>query len=150
MGRLNWGFAILLAFAIGCGGGQKAADEPDNGGGWLEDSEPEYEQADDTLVPPEKFDEINETLTKRGPHVSRCFGKALETGALPKSTKGTIIIGLTITPAGKPTDVKVLPASSIKEQGFATCVIGEVKDGRFPTLPKSVETSYTYKLERDY
>jgi len=143
-------WVVVVAMAIGCGGSKQQAEEPTQQGGWLEDSEPEYEPADDTLVPPEKFDEINHVLQRRAPHVSRCFGKVLEDGGLPKNTKGTVVVGLSIAPDGSASNVRVLPGSSIKNDQLSECVVGEVGNARFPTLPKEVDTSYAYQLERDY
>jgi len=148
---LATGVAIFaLAVAVGCGGSKKEANEPDGEGGWLKDSEPEYAPADDTLVPPEKYDEINNVLQRRGPHVERCFGKVLEEGGLPKSAKGTVVLQLTVQTDGAATDVKVLPSSTLKNEELYDCVRAEIHDARFPTLPKPVQTSYTYMFDRDY
>lgn len=151
MRHTTFSLALAFVFAVGCGGSQKAGEEQESSGGWLKDSdEEEYEETDDVLVPPEKYDEINAALAKKGAAVSRCFAKAIEDGGVSKNTKGTIVISLGIKPDGKATGVKVLPASSIKNDGLSECVIEQIASCRLPTLPKQVDTSYTYKLERDY
>lgn len=150
MRRTTCSIVVLLVFAVGCGGSQKPAEDEESSGGWLKDSEEEYEEVDDVLIPPEKYAEIKQALKRKGPAVSRCFAKAIEQGKISKNTKGTIIVGLGILPSGKATDVKVLPASSIKSDMVTDCVVKEIKTCRLPTLPKRVDTSYAYKLERDY
>lgn len=150
MRRTTFSMTVLLVFAVGCGGSQKPAADEESSGGWLKDSEQEYEDIDDVLVPPEKYDEINQVLLKKGPAVSRCFAKAIEDGRVGKNTKGTIVISLGIRPDGKAIGVKVLPASSIKNGELYDCVVEQIESARLPTLPKRVDTSYTYKLERDY
>jgi len=151
MRRTTFSMVVLLVFAVGCGGSQKSGDDEKSSGGWLEDSdENEYEEANDVLVPPEKYDEITQALTRKGPAVSRCFAKAIEEGKVDKNAKGTVIVSLGIQPDGKATNVKVLPASSIKSEMVTDCVIEQISSCRLPTLPKTVQTTYTYKLERDY
>jgi len=142
--------AGLIAFACGCGGGQKTGDGDDGEGFKLEDRGPEYEPVDDVMIPPEKYDEVNRALEKRGPGVSRCFAAAIEAGEVGKNEKGTVVVGVGVTPAGKATDVKVLPTSSLKKPGLSACVVEYIEATRFPTLPKRLDTTYAYKLVRDY
>ena len=145
---------ILLAAVVACaacgGGDKKEADEPEPFTLQEDPDALEYEDVDDTMVPPEKFDEINLAMERRGPRVSRCYADAIESGALDRNAKGTVVVGLTILPSGQPQGVKVLPASSLKNDTVSACVVDEIGRVRFTTLPKSMPYTYTYKLERDY
>lgn len=144
----RWALAFVLAAA--CGGSQKAADEPvvDDDEEEVADDE-EEDTGDDVMVEPEKLEDLQRTMERRSPRVSRCYADALEAGELKPSDRGEVTVGLTVTESGKATNVRVLQ-SSIKSKMVEDCVLEEVRSARFTTLPKPVEFSYTYKLERDY
>ncbi len=151
--RLMGATLAVCLMSWGCGGsGKKAAEEPvqPEDGALEEDDEPDYEPVDDTLVPPEKFDAINQSMNRKGPAVSRCFADAIQEGRVSKNSKGTITVALVVTKGGDPKDVKVLPSSTIREKAMEGCVIDEIKHTRFTTLPKDLDFTYTYRLERDY
>jgi hypothetical protein len=140
----------LIVLAAGCGGKQKVDESERREPFRLQETDPEYEDADDVLVPPEAFDEIDRELRRRSPAVSRCFAALLEDDKLPKAAKGRVIVAMKISAQGKAQDVHVLPASTIRHDELDECVIKEVRAARLPTLPKMIDFSYTYQLERDY
>lgn len=128
-----------LTAALGCGGGQT---EPAAPGQPVADS-----QSDDTLIPEEKYDEIKATFDRKMGMVSRCHVEGVESGDVDRSEKGHVTVGLTIQPDGSPTDVRVME-SSFKSAKVGDCVVRQVSGWTFSTLPKPLETSHTYVLDR--
>jgi hypothetical protein len=135
-----------LAQAIACGGSGKTSPVR-AGGPAMAASDPD--DGDGIMVPPEKFDELNQVMSRRRPVVSRCFAAAIEDGKLDKNAKGTVTLGLVVKEDGSPREVRVLE-STLKSGAVETCVVKEIARARFTTLPKPVEFSYTYQFERDY
>ncbi|RMH42203.1 MAG: hypothetical protein D6689_08885 [Deltaproteobacteria bacterium] len=139
---------MIGVWATACGGSQQPEREPPPP---PPDAAPAaYDDVDDTLVDPMTIDEINLALERRAPQVSRCYARAIESGALPRTAKGVVVVELTIARDGSPQDVHVLPASTLKAPPLADCVVREIRDARFPSLPKPLPMTYSYKLERDY
>ncbi len=142
MRRSTWVGAALvlgLAAALGCGGGQAepaAPAEPVAGG-----------QPDDALIPEEKYDEIEGTFARKAAMVSRCHVEGVEAGDVERTEKGHVTVGLTIQPDGSPANVRVME-SSFKSANVGDCVVRHVSSWSFPTLPKPLETSHTYVLDR--
>jgi hypothetical protein len=137
--------AVAAAFVGGCGGGQKSAPPAEAAAPPATDEEGD----EDVLVPPEKFDEINQVLTRKQPVVSRCFSTAMEDGKIDKDAKGTVTVGLKISTGGEARDVRVTE-STLKSSVVEECVVKEIGEARFSAMPKQVEYSYTYRFERDY
>ncbi|HTE56175.1 MAG TPA: AgmX/PglI C-terminal domain-containing protein [Kofleriaceae bacterium] len=125
---------------VGCGGGQQQAEPA---------GEPALErgQIGDQLIPDEKYDEIKATFDRKATSVSRCYVEGVEAGEVDRSDKGHVTVGLTINPDGSPSDVRVME-SSFKSSKVGDCVVRHVSGWTFTTLPKSLETSHTYVLDR--
>jgi hypothetical protein len=142
MRRCTWVGAALvigLAAASGCGGGQAAPAAP---------AQPVADTSnDDALIPEEKYDEIEGTFARKAAMVSRCHVEGVESGDVDRSEKGHVTVGLTIQPDGSPTDVRVME-SSFKSAKVGDCVVRHVSSWTFSTLPKPLETSHTYVLDR--
>lgn len=131
--------AAALAALCGCGGGQAPAET-----GPASTAEPSGESA---LIPEEKYDEIEATFDRKTGTVSRCHVEGIESGDVDRSEKGHVTIGLTINPDGSAADVRVME-SSFKSSKVGECVVRMVSGWTFPTLPKPLETSHTYVLDR--
>lgn len=142
MRRCTWvGAALIigLAAALGCGGGQPEPAVP---------AQPVAESSsDDALIPEEKYDEIEGTFARKAAMVSRCHVEGVEAGDVERTEKGHVTVGLTIQPDGSPADVRVME-SSFKSAKVGDCVVRHVSGWTFPTLPKPLETSHTYVLDR--
>lgn len=136
--------ALLLAgIAIGCGG--KHADTTPTTGGGAGGETAERASGGDQ-VSPETMDEINRSLDRKRPIVSRCLAIAVDNKELPKNSSGKITLEIVISPAGKAEDVKIV-RSTLESKTLTSCVIHHVEEIQFPQLPKRYETSYTYGFE---
>ena len=132
--------ALLLMLASGCGGGQQEVVESPGG----EAAEGEQESGGE-LIPEEKYEEINATFDRKTGSVSRCYGEGDESG--DPDRKGHVTVRLTINRDGTTSNVKVLE-TSFKSSKVGECVVRLVKGWTFPTLPRPLETSHTYVLDR--
>jgi hypothetical protein len=134
---------VVIAMLLAACGGKKTPKsmpdpEPDNNVG--------NSSSNNTMIPGDKIDEIQRLLDRRRETVSRCLTFAINNKDLPKSTRGRVTLGITVTPSGKPGDVKVLK-TSIDSKSLNDCVVGKVKETVFPEIPKAYETTYTYTFE---
>lgn len=136
--------AVLLA---ACGGGKKGDTKPtDSSAGTL--GGPHTDAADQSgrMVSPEKMDEIERMLTRKGGIMSRCLATAVDNKELPKNSHGKITLEIVISPSGKADSIKVIKAT-IESKSVEECVIGHVKTIQFPELPAPYPTSHTYAFE---
>jgi hypothetical protein len=136
---------VVIAILVAACGGKKSGGTttPDPGGGEVE---PSGGNTTSTMIPSEKIDEIQRLFERRGQTVSRCLTFAINNKELPKSAKGRVTLGVTISTSGKAESIKVLKAS-IDSQSLNDCVVGRVKEIQFPEIPKPYETTYTYSFE---
>jgi hypothetical protein len=134
--HLTW--TAALAAVVGCGGGQAPARTEGAA------AEPSGEAQ---LIPEEKYDEIEATFDRKQATVSRCYVEGVESGDVDRSEKGHVTVGLTINPDGSASDVRVME-SSFKSSKVGDCVVRMVSGWTFTTLPKPLETSHTYVLDR--
>ena len=142
--------AFALAAAIGCGGQEGAREdvvEPapcpecgdgEGGGGGA---------VDDTVIPEEKYEEIRHEFEAKTQTVARCYVEGFDAGEVEKTQKGAITVSLTINTAGKPENVRI-EKSSFNSEAVGACVVRLVSGWTFPALPKRLETSHTYVLDR--
>lgn len=132
--------AMLGVSAAGCGGGQTAepttADQP---------SEPSG--GEDELIPEEKYEEIRATFARKTGTVSRCHVEGVESGDVERSEKGHVTVGLTVNTDGSASNVRVME-TSFKSPKIGDCVVRMVSGWTFTTLPRPLETSHTYVLDR--
>ena len=136
--------AVLLT---ACGGGKKGDTTPtDDSAGTLGGSHTDAPDQSGRMVPPEKMDEIEQLLTRKGGLMSRCLAVAVDNKELPKNSHGKITLEITISPAGKADKINVIKAT-LESKSVEECVIGHVRDIQFPTLPASYPTSHTYAFE---
>lgn len=138
-------YLIMMALAAaGCGGGETKAEVPTPVG-----SEPDDNSVDEggELIPPEKFDEIKRTFERKQSQISRCFVIGVDAGEIDKTEKGLVTVSTTITQSGKTKDVRIVE-TSFKSPALEQCVKDYVGRWLFTTLPKELEYSYQYRLER--
>ena len=133
--------ALMLMLASGgCGGGQQ---EPASPGG--EAGEEQGGDSDAKLIPEEKYDEITATFDSKTGSVSRCHAEGDQTG--DPEGKGHVTVRLIINPDGHTSEVSVME-TSFKSAKVGDCVVRLAKGWTFPTLPRALETSHTYVLDR--
>jgi len=138
-----WRALLIAGVLAGCGGG-KHADTTPPGGGTAGGEQAERQGGEQ--VPPEKMDEINRSLERKRPVMSRCLGIAVDNKELPKNSSGKVTLEIVISPNGKAEDVKIVRAT-LESKTLNECLINRVKEISFPELPKPYETSYTYGFE---
>ncbi|HEY6173586.1 MAG TPA: AgmX/PglI C-terminal domain-containing protein [Kofleriaceae bacterium] len=98
------------------------------------------------MVPPEKIDEINRSLERKRPVMSRCLAIAVDNKELPRNAAGKVTVEIVISPSGTADSVKIVRAT-LESKMLSDCVISRVKEIPFPQLPRSFETSFTYGFE---
>lgn len=128
-----------------CGGGERRVEKPaesasDDAGGGPDTS--------GVLIPDEKYEEIKSVFERKTAQVGRCYVAGIEAGQIEKSAKGFVTVGVTVTTAGKASQVRVLK-SSFTSSALEGCFIEMVGGWEFTdALPKPLETSHTYVLDR--
>ncbi len=132
--------AALALAPSACGGSQPPA-------GPAGEAAPAPSGDQDRLIPEEKYDEIAATFARKTGTVSRCYAEGVESGDVDRSEKGHVTVGLTINRDGSAGDVRVME-SSFKSKKVGDCVVRMVSGWTFTTLPKPLETSHTYVLDR--
>jgi TonB family protein len=142
--------ALALAAAIGCGGQEGAREDvvepapcPECGGG----DEGGGATVDDTVIPEEKYEEIRHEFEAKTQTVARCYVEGFEAGEVEKTQKGAVTVSLTINTSGKPENVRI-EKSSFNSDAVGQCVVRLVSGWTFPALPKRLDTSHTYVLDR--
>ena len=138
--RTTW-LLMIAGLALGCGG--KHADTTPAGGG-TERAEAPASSGD--MVPPEKIDEINRSLQRKRPVMSRCLAIAVDNKELPRNAAGKVTVEIVIAPSGTAESVKIVRAT-LESKMLSDCVVSRVKEIPFPQLPRSFETSFTYGFE---
>ena len=132
---------MVASLALGCGGKQ-AATAPAAGGS----ERAEAPASGGDMVPPEKIDEINRSLERKRPVMSRCLATAVDNKELPRNAAGKVTVEIVIAPSGAADSVKIVRAT-LDSKLLNECVISRVKEIAFPQLPRSFETSFTYGFE---
>ena len=143
----------LLALALAaCGGSQRGGGDegpepapcPECSDG---DEGGESAGGDGPLIPEEKYEEIRKTFERKTGTVARCYVEGFEAGEVERTEKGHVTVGLTINPDGRPSNVRVMD-SSFKSKTVGECVVRLVSGWTFTTLPKALDTSHIYVLDR--
>ena len=139
--------ALIAVVVIGCGGGGKKQSEESTG----PTIDPNATTGDTTdrsgsMISGDKMDEINRLLDRKRPTVSRCLTMVVDNGGLPKGSRGTMTLDITVSTAGKASSVKVIK-SSLESKPLEDCVIGKVNEIEFPQIPSQYQTTYAYAFE---
>jgi hypothetical protein len=98
------------------------------------------------MIPENRFIEIQHVFDRRRPFVSRCFSTAIDEGELTDDDRGYVTIGLVITEQGRASNVRVLE-SNLDSGVLHNCVLGQVRNWEFGSLPRPLEYSYSYQFE---
>ncbi len=144
MGKLyaSIGMALLLC---ACGGGKKKdSTSPDPG--YVYGQEEQHEDSEE-LIPEEKFELIKNTFERKASSVARCFPEAVAAGELGSDDRVKVTLGLVIQPDGSPSQLKIIGASK-RSASLEACVIKSVSRWEFTTLPRSLEYSYGFVMQR--
>lgn len=139
----------IIALVAACGGSASHPDDVAKPGPCPECSDPDSDEdyGDDVLIPEEKYQEINHIFERKTSQVGRCHVEGVEAGQIQKSQKGGVTIGLTIMPDGSLMNVRIME-TDFGSPALEQCVLDLIKGADFPELPKSLETSHTYVLDR--
>ena len=140
---------LLVAIVVVAACGGKKKNEDTTSGGITID--PNASSGDPTdrsasMIPPEKMDEINRLLDRKRPTVSRCLTMVVDNKELPKGSRGKMTLGITVTPAGKASPIKVIN-STLESKSLEQCVISKIEEIQFPQIPSKYETTYSYAFE---
>ena len=132
--------SMVSIVALGCGGQKPAASPP-----------PRADIAEPTdgasqMVSPDTADEIHRMFERKSTAVSRCLSFAIDNKELRKNAHGQVTLEVTITPAGKPGEIKVIKAT-IDSKSLTECVVARVREIQFPAVPIPYPTTYTYAFE---
>jgi hypothetical protein len=124
---------------------QETARDPDE---WERGKEPvaEAPRNDVGLVDAQTMEEIQKVFQRKANAVSRCLSYAVDNKELPKNSRGKVTLEVTISPAGKADDIKILKAT-IDSKSLNECILGRVREIQFPNVLKPTPTTYTYAFE---
>lgn len=132
---------VLVLFAA-CGGKKGSTTPPP-------DPEPKVDNGGtggEPMVSGEQMEEIQKMFQRKGTAVSRCLSMVVDNKELPKNSRGKITVEVTISPSGKPENVKIIK-SSLESKPLHDCVLDRVKEIGFPAVPNTYPTTYTYAFE---
>jgi TonB family protein len=135
---------VCVVLAAACGGKGKDASDP-NDVDELPPAEPEPE-SDDSFIAPEKYDEINLEFKKKRNIVKRCYDKAVDQEKLSVKAKGSVTVGLSITPNGQPTKVHIAK-TTLNNKEVENCVVETIQGWELPAPGDVCEFSFTYEFE---
>jgi hypothetical protein len=137
-------FAVLVVAACGGGTGASESREPVH----VDDVDGEIAEGSDgdTMVAPERMDEIKALLDRKRVVVARCLPDAIDAGKAEKNARGRITFEFVISAAGKAQSIKVAEATLDSEM-VQDCTKQHIASIDFGALPKSLEWSYTYSFE---
>jgi hypothetical protein len=137
-------FAVLVIAACGGGKGASESREPVH----VDDVDSEIAEGSDgdTVVAPERMDEIKALLDRKRVVVARCLPDAIDAGKAEKNARGRITFEFVITAAGKAQSIKVAEATLDSEM-VQDCTKQHIASIDFGALPRSLEWSYTYSFE---
>lgn len=127
---------VVIALAA-CGGHTPQPTSSDPGDESRQGSE---------IIPPEKMDEVTQSLKRRGTQVSHCLAIATENGEVKHGTRGRITFEIRVGTEGRAIHVGVI-TTDIQATSVVDCATKLVTDTSFPTLPRPYETSFTYGME---
>ncbi len=142
------GWLALALVASGCGGGKKGDTTPEVSGDGDDDGEGggDGDDGGDTIVPPERMDEIKRTLDGRRRAAARCLSDAVNEGKASREARGHVALAFVIGRDGRARNVQVV-RSSIKNPDVERCVVGLVEQADFGRLSIDLDWSYTYAFE---
>jgi len=135
---------LVLVGVAACGGKKggsttppptEESTKPDNSG-----------TGGEPMVSADQMEEIQKMFQRKGNAVSRCLSMVVDNKELPKNSRGKVTVEVTISPSGKPENVKIIK-STLESKPLHDCVLERVKEIGFPAVPNTYPTTYTYAFE---
>jgi len=99
-------------------------------------------------VTPEQNDAIDALFRRKAPELQTCWNDEYEK-THDRKLEGDVTLGMTVTPSGKPADVKVLN-STIKNGDIEVCVRKAVGQWDFPEVSAPVPYMRTVHLGAEF
>lgn len=149
---ISWPLLAVLASGLTLTACKKAADSqtPDGSGevgdaGHAGDQGGDASDADEGAPEVLTVDAFEEIVDKHKGDVSDCYATAKEAKA---DLAGKLVLDFTVDGTGKVSEVKVDPASTLKDDGLNTCVSDKVKTWEFPKTRdgESMTLPYSFNL----
>jgi len=97
------------------------------------------------MVSPEKMDQVQTELRRKGMIVSHCLATAMENKEVSRGAHGKIVLEIIIS-GTKASTINVV-RSDIDSKPVQDCVVKHVQSIGFPDMGSHFETSYTYAME---
>jgi hypothetical protein len=132
---------VMAACASETGSRRTTSAAPSEGAG-------EASGGDADAIPPEKLEEIQDTLRRKQQEISHCWTDEA-TRTKNRSLEVEIMLKLTIGPQGRATNVGVVK-DTIKSNDFEQCVVEMVKSFDFPVIPTAKELTWSYAFKPLY
>ena len=98
-------------------------------------------------ISPDKQAEVQLLLQQRDPSTLRCYQDVLDEKH-DRAFKGTVIVLLELTPAGKAT-AKVT-GGTLNNKEVSDCLVGKLNDFEYPQVPQTGTMQYVYRFEPAY
>ncbi len=150
---ISWPLIAVLAGGLTLTACKKAADSqtPEGSNGEVGDAGHAGDQGGDASDADEGVPEVltvdafEEIVDKHKGDVSDCYATAKEAKA---DLAGKLVLDFTVDGTGKVSEVKVDPASTLKDDGVNACVDGKAKTWEFPKTRdgKSMTLPYSFNL----
>ena len=98
-------------------------------------------------ISPDKESEVQLLLQQRDPSTLRCYQDVLDEKH-DRAFKGTVIVLLELTPAGKAT-AKVT-GGTLNNKDVSDCLVGKLNDFEYPQVAQTGTMQYVYRFEPAY
>jgi TonB family protein len=116
---------LALVMALGCAGENAEKNNSTT-------VEGQGQAVESAHVTAEQNDAIDALFRRKASELQSCWQEEYEK-TKNRQLAGTITVGLTVTPSGKPTDVRVLK-SSMNNASVEQCVVRDVASWNFPEV----------------
>jgi len=133
---------VVAAIALGC---HHDTAPPDNTTPHLVADTGDPTDRSGNMISPDKMDQVQTELQRKGMIVSHCLATAMENREVPRGARGKIALEIVIS-GTKASSIKIA-RSDIDAKSVQDCVIKHVQSIGFPDMGSHYETSYTYAME---
>jgi hypothetical protein len=113
------------------------------------EAEPEAEpeaQPEQPTVDPEVYDKVKHAFQAKRTLIARCFSDALAAGTIDHKAKGAVTFEMSISPAGKATNVHTVK-DSLKSPAVIECATGLITSWDLPKPATAMPFSFIYDFE---
>jgi hypothetical protein len=136
------GLALLSTLGLGA-----CAETSEGSGGHVRVVKNEETSSQTSGISPDKEAEVQLLLQQRDPSTLRCYQDVLDEKH-DRAFKGTVIVLLTLTPAGKAT-AKVT-GGTLNNQEVNECLVAKLNDFDYPQVAQTGTMQYVYRFEPAY